>query len=63
MPESQPLLSTANVQQYGRPQQDPTVIRTRHIGIFSAVFIIFNRIIGTGYDLVTNVYIFRLVFN
>ncbi len=61
MSESEPLLSTTDIQhEYdGQLQQDSTGTRKRHIGIFSAVFIIFNRIIGTGYVLfVTKVYIF-----
>ncbi len=49
--ESQPLLTGASedVVQYGNSEPNSSVPLKKHIGVFSAVFIIFNRIIGTGY--------------
>ncbi|KAF7773105.1 hypothetical protein Agabi119p4_5272 [Agaricus bisporus var. burnettii] len=48
--QSEPLLSesSADAQHYGSSSWTPPANRKKTIGFFSVVFIIFNRIIGTG---------------
>ncbi|KAF9446973.1 high affinity methionine permease [Macrolepiota fuliginosa MF-IS2] len=46
--EGEPLLAGTDIQQYGPSQSSPHLYQKRHIGIFSAALIIFNRIVGAG---------------
>ncbi|KAF7760591.1 hypothetical protein Agabi119p4_11267 [Agaricus bisporus var. burnettii] len=46
--QSEALLAGADVRHYGKPSRSSSVNRKKGIGFFSVVFIIFNRIIGTG---------------